>query len=413
MFTASDGTAVPAHISSNVLDVPDGPSICIVATDLTELENSTELIAKLRQQQTALRESDERVRQASAEIARRFAEIQAANAEVRAARRAAINLIEARAARTKTEEANRELRREIAERKRAEEALRESESRERARAAEFEALMEAAPVGIFRSDDTECRWMSGNRAAYDLLRRPRGSNLSKSGPEGEKPVNFRAMKDGKEIPLAELPMQKAAATGQAVRDHEMDFVFEDGVTVNVLGNAVPLLDESGRPRGAVGTFLDITERKRAEEALRGRRARFRALSEAMPQIVWSADVTGALEYVNPHALRYCGVRLEDVGGWKWASFIHPEDLAATEAAWRRVLTTGESDQMEHRLRRADGEFRWHLTWRVPLRNEKGEVIHWIGTATDIHDQKMAEQELERRVAERRRNLHGPRPCWKP
>ena len=163
--------------------------------------------------------------------------------------------------------------------KQIEESLRESESRERARAAEFEALMDAAPVGIFRSDDAECRWMTGNRAAYDLLRRPRGSNLSKSGPEGEKPVNFRAMKDGKEIPLAELPMQKAAATGQAVRDSEMDFVFEDGVTVNVLGDAVPLLDESGRPRGAIGSFVDITEHRQAEKALEESELHYRQLFE--------------------------------------------------------------------------------------------------------------------------------------
>jgi len=292
----------------------------------------------------------------------------------------------------------------ITERKRVEEALRESENRERARAAEFEALMEAAPVGIFVSKDTECRWMSGNRTAYDLLRRPRGSNLSKSGPEDEKPVNFRAMKDGKEIPLPELPMQRSAASGKAVRDHEMDFVFEDGVTVNILGNVVPLLDESGRPRGAVGTFLDITERKRAEEAQRASERRFRVLAEAMPQIVWSADATGTLEYVNPHAIKYAGARLEDVIGWKWASLIHPDDWAAMDAAWRRALTSGASDQIEHRLRRADGEYRWHLTRAVPLRNEKGEVIHWIGTATDIHDQKMAEQELERRVAERTAEL---------
>ena len=292
----------------------------------------------------------------------------------------------------------------ITDRKQAEEAIRESESRERARSAEFEALMESAPVGIFRSDDTECRWISGNRAAYDLLRRPRGSNLSKSGPEDEKPVNFRAMKDGKEIPLPELPMQRAAATGQAVWDHEMDFVFEDGVTVNVLGNAVPLLDESGRPRGAVGTFLDITTRKRAEEALRASEERFRVLAEAMPQIAWSADATGIVDYINPYGLEYAGVRLEDLGGWKWTSFVHPYDLAPMESGWRRALAAGESDQIEHRLRRADGEFRWHLTRAVPLRDEKGEVIHWIGTATDIHDQKMAAQELERRVAERTAEL---------
>ena len=194
----------------------------------------------------------------------------------------------------------------ITERKRAEEAWRESEQKEQARAAQIEALMEAAPISILMSEDSECRGMSGNRAAYELLRRPRGSNLSKSGPENEKPVNFRALKDGKEIPLAELPMQQAAATGWAVRDHEMDFVFEDGAVVNVLGNVVPLLDENGHPRGAVGCFLDITARKRTEEALRASEQRFRALAEAMPLIVWTADTTGALEYVNPYALQYAG-----------------------------------------------------------------------------------------------------------
>ncbi len=412
----------------------------------------------------------------------------------------------------------------LTERKQAEEALRESEIRERARAAEFEALMDAAPVGIFVSKDTECRWMSGNQAAYDLLRRPRGSNLSKSGPEEEKPVNFRALKDGRQIPLEELPMQKSAATGKAVRNHEMDFVFEDGVTVNILGNVVPLLDEKGCQRGAVGTFLDITGRKRAEETLRERAAlmdlahdtimvrkmdgtirfwnrgaeemygysqqeaigrishellrtvfpqplaeieatllregrwdgelrhtrsdgalivvasrwalqrtnasstrvmeinnditerkraedalreseeRFRGLSEAMPQIVWTAEATGARDYYNPRALEYAGASPSNLTGWNWTSIIHLEDREATQDAWRQAIATGQIHKIEHRLRRADGEYRWHLTRAVPLRNDQGAVIQWIGTATDIHDQKMAEQELERRVAERTAEL---------
>ena len=261
VFTASDGSAIPAHISSNVLDVPDGPNICIVATDLTELENSTELIAKLRQQRAALLESEERLRQANAELARRFAEIQAANAEVRAARRAAINLMEdAVAARTKTEETNRELLREIAERKQAEEALKASEQR------------------------------------------------------------------------------------------------------------------------------------------------FKGLSEAMPQIVWTADATGARDYHNPRALEFAGASLSDLNHWKWTSIIHPDDREATLGTWRQAIATGHIYEIAHRLRRADGEFRWHLTRAVPLRNDRGAVIQWIGTATDIHDQKMAEQELERRVAERTAEL---------
>jgi PAS domain S-box-containing protein len=152
--------------------------------------------------------------------------------------------------------------------KQTEDSLRESESRERARAAELEALMAAAPAAIFVAHDPACRYMTANRATYDLLRTPSGSNLSKSAPDGEKPTNFRLMKDGIEIPPSELPVQKAASTGQPVRDYELDFVFEDGSSVNLLGDAVPMLGEDGRPRGAVGVFVDITERKKAETRLR-------------------------------------------------------------------------------------------------------------------------------------------------
>ncbi|HXN49746.1 MAG TPA: PAS domain S-box protein, partial [Bryobacteraceae bacterium] len=156
----------------------------------------------------------------------------------------------------------------ITEARRATEALRESESRERARAAEVEALMDAAPAAIFIAHDAGCLSMTGNPTAHALLRREAGKNLSKSAPEGERPMNFRAMKDGVEIPNRELPLQKAAFTGQPVRGYELDIVFEDGVTVNLLGDAVPLLDEDGNSRGGVGVLSDVTELKRAEQRLR-------------------------------------------------------------------------------------------------------------------------------------------------
>jgi signal transduction histidine kinase/CheY-like chemotaxis protein len=110
--------------------------------------------------------------------------------------------------------------------------------------------------------------MTGNRAAYDLLRMPPGCNLSKSPPDGEQPAKFRLMKDGIEIPPSELPVRMAASTGQPLRDSEVELVFEDGATVNMLGDAVPMLDDQGHSRGAVGVFVDITGRKRAEARLR-------------------------------------------------------------------------------------------------------------------------------------------------
>ncbi|HYW46068.1 MAG TPA: PAS domain S-box protein [Bryobacteraceae bacterium] len=152
--------------------------------------------------------------------------------------------------------------------KQTEESLRDSESRERARAAELEALMDAAPAAIFVARDAECRYIEGNRMAYDLLRRPQGSNLSMSAPDAEKPSNLRMMRDGVVIPPQDLPVQRALVTRQPVRNCELELVFEDGSSVSLLGDAVPTMDEDGNSRGAVGVFFDITERKRAERRLR-------------------------------------------------------------------------------------------------------------------------------------------------
>ena len=157
----------------------------------------------------------------------------------------------------------------IQQRKEAEQALRDSVRREQARAAELQAIMEAVPVATFVARDPECREMVGSRRSYELLRLDGSSNLSKSAPEGEAPRTFRAVKDGREIPANELPVQRAAATGQTVRNYEFDCVFEDGSRRTLLGNAAPFtLDNENATRGAVGAFVDITELKHFQESLR-------------------------------------------------------------------------------------------------------------------------------------------------
>jgi len=140
---------------------------------------------------------------------------------------------------------------------------------------EIVAVMDAVPVGVFISRDAECRRMVGNRKAYELLRVPGGAGVSESAPERETSKAWREVRDGRDIPAAELPMQTAARSGQPVYDYEFDMVFDDGASRCWLGNAVPLFDEARRSRGAVGTFVDVTDRKRAGEALEAANAELR------------------------------------------------------------------------------------------------------------------------------------------
>jgi PAS domain S-box-containing protein len=182
---------------------------------------------------------------------------------------------------------------------------------------------------------------------------------------------------------------------QLVGRGQWRLVRPDGTVCWVEHVCQPVYGEKEEFLGTRGSNRDITDGMEFERALRESEARFRALAEAMPQIVWSADASGAFDYYNPQALAYGGVRPDEVRGWSWESLIHPDDLPATLAAWQRALHTGEPNVIEQRLRRSDGEYRWHLSRGVPIRDDHGTVVRWIGTSTDIHDLKIAAENILR------------------
>jgi PAS domain S-box-containing protein len=150
------------------------------------------------------------------------------------------------------------------ERTRAEEALRESEARESARALELRTIMEAVPAVIWITRDPECRVISGNQASYDFLGLSRESNPSLSAPEDQRPRTFEVLVDDRVLTPEELPVQRAAR-GEEIRNFEEETRFEDGTSRYLFGNATPLRDAQGNPCGAVAAFVDITDRKRAEQ----------------------------------------------------------------------------------------------------------------------------------------------------
>ncbi|MEO8778063.1 MAG: PAS domain-containing protein [Rhodanobacter sp.] len=158
-------------------------------------------------------------------------------------------------------------------------------------------------------------------------------------------------------------------------------------------------------------FLDITARRDVEAALRKSEATFRGLAQAMPNQVWTASAIGMLDWVNERTMEYSGVGSDQLLGDGWTHMVHPDDLPAAGQEWTHAIHSGRTYQTEFRLRRADGSYRWHLARATPIHDENGGIDHWIGTNTDIEDQKRNAQELSRlnedlesRVAERSAQL---------
>ena len=142
------------------------------------------------------------------------------------------------------------------------------------------------------------------------------------------------------------------------------------------------------------------ERVRSEAAARENDAQFRTLAQVLPSHVWTARPDGLLNWFNDQVYAYSGARPGELDGRGWAAIVHPEDADAAAQAWQQAVDTGSDYQIEFRVRRSDGKWRWHLVRAVALRDELGNVTRWVGTNTDVHDQKNAEALLETRLAER-------------
>ncbi len=139
----------------------------------------------------------------------------------------------------------------------------------------------------------------------------------------------------------------------------------------------------GSLRFIEGLNLDITDRKRAEEALRESQQRWRSLTETLPQLVWSATPDGSCDYFSSQWTEHTGVAEAELLGWRWLETLHPDDREPTRRFWLDAVAGHHSYEIEYRLRRHDGEYRWFKTRGVPIRDDQGKIVYWFGTCTDI------------------------------
>lgn len=284
----------------------------------------------------------------------------------------------------------------ITQRQKDEEALRESEERHRLAAEELRAIMDATPSGILVAHDPQCHVITGNQPAHELLGVPINNNISPT-PDGKRTKDsayFRIFQNGQEVDPDHLPMQVAGRTGQVVRDVELDIRRTDGVHVLVLINAAPLLAQDGTVRGVVGAFVDITDRKRIEQALRNSEERYRATFELAPVGIAHVGLDGRWLQFNNTLCAITGYPRDQLQTLTFGDITHPDDL---EADWNqaRQLLDGRIDgyTMEKRYVRKDGQIVWVSLNASLQRNAQGEPVHFLVGILDITKRKQVEQEL--------------------
>jgi len=162
--------------------------------------------------------------------------------------------------------------------------------------------------------------------------------------------------------------------------------------IHVVGH--PMFGESGDLVEFIGTAMDITERWKAEEALRESEHHLRLLIEAIPALIWCAmPGEGKVVYTNQRFCGYAGRTLDELLECKWMTLIHPDDVETTRLSWRHALETGEPHEITHRIRRGDGEYRWFRTLAEPLRDRENRITQWYGLNIDIDDNRKMEEDL--------------------
>jgi PAS domain S-box-containing protein len=176
--------------------------------------------------------------------------------------------------------------RDITDRKRSEEQIEQLNRELKNKVQELETVFNTAPIGLAIAEDPQGLYIRGNPTNERMLGVPRDGELSKRAALDRFPATFRTLKDGREIPVDELPMQRAVR-GETVKGQILDIIRNDGRTIKLFSNAEPLLDKQGRPRGAVGAFMDITELKQVEEELRKSNDRLEILAETASRLLVS------------------------------------------------------------------------------------------------------------------------------
>jgi len=267
--------------------------------------------------------------------------------------------------------------RDITERRRMEEEMREREE-------QFRSLADSIP---------QLAWMAGADGSIYWYNR-RWYDYTGTTPEEMLGWGWRTVHHPDEVEGVVERFQRAVASGELWED-TFPLRGRDGAYRSFLSRAVPIRDAEGRIVRWFGTNTDVEEQRLAEQRLKQSEERFRSLIQASAQIVWTTTPNGELVPPQPSWSLFTGQTDEQLRDWGWLDAVHPDDRAHTSQAWADALAARSNYQIEQRLRRHDGAYRWMLVRGVPVLEDDGRIREWVGTHTDITERVRAEEELQR------------------
>lgn len=280
--------------------------------------------------------------------------------------------------------------RDIRDRKQAEEALREQEAALRDRNALLNSILESTP-DIIVVKDRLGRYVAINSTLANFLGKPIEEIIGKNDLELLPPDTAREM----------MAKERQIMAAGITESYEED-VSGGEKTATFFTTKAPWRDANGNTLGIIATTRDITDRKQAEKALKQSEERYRSLIAATSQMVWITDAEGRCPDI-PTFRAYTGQTVDEVVGFGWLDAIHPDDRERTNQVWMEALRTKSLYDIEYRIRGADGNYRYFQARAVPILNEDGSIREWIGTSSDIHDRKQAEDAIKQ-SEERYRSL---------
>ena len=176
-------------------------------------------------------------------------------------------------------------------------------------------------------------------------------------------------------------------------EQQVDIIIDGKLERRYFNFSYTPIAEGGEITGVLHVAEDITQQVKSRKKIEEAKEELQFVTDAVPQLVWTAEANGLTSFFNKRWLDYTGLTFEEVVGNGWAQSLHPDDSDRTLQTWTNAYQQGSDYEIEYRLKRHDGMYRWFLARGIPMKDEQGQVVKWYGTNTDIHDQKKSAEAL--------------------